>query len=59
VDRGLPEQHKMSGLEREDSSNGWAGNTPTCRWRKADERGRRMSTREREAGEGRGGEGGS
>ena len=38
MDLGLPEQHKMSGLEHEDSCNGWACNMPTCQWRKVDER---------------------
>ena len=37
VDLGLPEQHKMSGLEHEDSCNGWACNMPTCQWRKVEE----------------------
>ena len=33
---GLPEQHKMSGLEHQDN-NGWARNMPTCQWRKVEE----------------------
>ena len=36
ADLGLPEQHKMSSLEHDDSSNRHAHNMLAYRWRKVD-----------------------